>query len=475
MSKSIELNKAEIIRRIKLNNPGKFDYSPLEDWEYIIPDRNQKITLICKCHNEPFEISLKNALRNPFKCPKCLREEYFEKSYEESILLIEKYFPNKYEIITKNVENKTITIRCKDCGEIISLMPRDIRASVLKTSLCKGCRIPWTKEGILKRWYLKWEDRYEILKLEFTGKTWMTATITVKCNLCGKIYEGKVKNFIHCYPPCSCNRSEDINSENFIKHSKEIWGENTFEYISIDVHNIQDKVTLRCLKHDEIFQQRVVGNLKHQNGCPECKREITILNGRLSNEEFIRRCKIIYGDQLSYEKTQYIDYLTPVIVTCKDHGDVEQKAEYLLKHVGCPICIQDKSFVSKGEKFIIKTLRENDIDYKFHKEFPDCVYKGMLEFDFYLPAYNACIEYQGEQHYKIVRFHKCTLEQARENFKELQIKDNIKRRYCKEKGIELIEIPHWLTYYKVEEWLKEYFENRINLFEEECLKKRPLL
>lgn len=231
---------------------------------------------------------------------------------------------------------------------------------------------------------------------------------------------------------------------------------------------------MKCLKHDTVFEQSVHRHLKHQNGCPKCKKEVNAERNRLPEEEFIRRCQVIYGDQFTYEKTHYVDLNTPVIVTCKYHGDVEQNPSYLLKHVGCPICMQDKDFVSKGEKFTIKFLRENNLNYEFHKEFEDCVYKDKLEFDFYLPDHICCIEYQGEQHYKPMYYFYDTPEEAEKVFEEIQIRDNIKRKYCKEKNIDLVEIPYWLPYYKVDNWLKQYFENNVNLFEEECKKKRPL-
>lgn len=475
MAYYVALTNDEIIRRIELKNPGKFSYEYLKDFHYDYKiDRNPTIKLVCKTHNEPFEVKLKSAIRYEISCPLCKTENYGNKSIKESIELLNKLFPNKYEIIGTELKPTKLILKCKDCEEIIKCTPREIRTSILKTSLCKKCRTPWTKELVIQRWKIKWENRYEILNIDFSGKTWLTTIITVKCNLCGKVISGRVKDLLHSFTPCDCDKTKIMTPEIFLKKSKEIWGENVFEYINTDVHTIQDKATLKCLKHNKIFEQRACAHLDHQNGCPECKREVNIKNGRLPQEEFIRRCQVIYGDQFTYEKTHYVDLDTPVIVTCKYHGDVEQNPSYLLKHVGCPICMQDKDFVSKGEKFVMKVLRENNIDYEFHKEFEDCIYRDKLEFDVYVPSFNACIEYQGEQHYKVVRFHNCTQEQAEENFKEIQIKDNIKRKYCKDKGIDLIEIPYWLPYYKAEKWLKQYFKDRVNLFEEECKKKRPL-
>lgn len=475
MAYYVALKNDEIIRRIELKNPGKFSYEYLEDFHYDYKiDRNPTIKLVCKIHNEPFEVKLKSAIRYEISCPLCKTENYGNKSIKESIELLNKLFPNKYEVIDTELKPVKLVLRCKDCGEIIKCTPREIRTSILKTSICKKCKTLWTEELVIQRWKIKWEDRYEILNIDFSGKTWLTAIITVKCNLCSKIVSGRVKDLLHSFTPCDCDKTKIMSPEIFLKKSKEVWGESVFEYINIDVHTIQDKATLRCLKHDKIFEQRVTDHLGHKNGCPECKREVNVKNGRLSTEEFIKRGKIIYGDQFTYEKTHYVDYHTPVIVTCKEHGDVEVIPEHFFGKTGCPLCMQNKDFISKGEQFVIRFLKENNIEFEFHKRFDKCVYKGSLEFDFYLPNYKCCIEYQGEQHFKPIYYFYDTPEEAEKAFKEIQIRDNIKRKYCKENNIDLIEIPYWITYYKADKWLKQYFKNKINLFEEECKKKRPL-
>ena len=104
---------------------------------------------------------------------------------------------------------------------------------------------------------------------------------------------------------------------------------------------------------------------------------------------------------------------------------------------GCPECSQ-----SKGEKIITKMLC-NKINYVFHYSFLDCKYKNVLEFDFYLPDYNMCIEYQGQQHYEPVDFAGKGIVWAEEQFKINQIRDQVKRDYCKENKIKLLEIPYW--------------------------------
>lgn len=94
---------------------------------------------------------------------------------------------------------------------------------------------------------------------------------------------------------------------------------------------------------------------------------------------------------------------------------------------------------SKGEQKLIKIFIQNNISYKKEYTFDDLylekdIYKKHpLRFDFFLPDYNVLIEYQGNQHYdKKSRYYS---EQGTYN-------DNLKKEYCKNKKIKLIEINY---------------------------------
>ena len=65
-------------------------------------------------------------------------------------------------------------------------------------------------------------------------------------------------------------------------------------------------------------------------------------------------------------------------------------------------------------------------------------------FDFYLPDYNICIEYDGIQHYipKIIH-NGMTQEAANYTHEQTKIHDKIKNEYCKKHTIPLIRIPYW--------------------------------
>ncbi|MFG6377338.1 MAG: hypothetical protein K1W19_03310 [Lachnospiraceae bacterium] len=95
---------------------------------------------------------------------------------------------------------------------------------------------------------------------------------------------------------------------------------------------------------------------------------------------------------------------------------------------------------SKGEKYVESLLKEFNILYETQKRFEDCKNKRKLPFDFYLPQYNTCIEYQGSQHYRPVEYWG-----GQEKFIVYQKNDSIKRQYCKDNNINLICLPYTLS------------------------------
>ena len=105
----------------------------------------------------------------------------------------------------------------------------------------------------------------------------------------------------------------------------------------------------------------------------------------------------------------------------------------LLSGYGCPICNE-----SKGERQVSMWLEQHKMIYIPQKRFNDCCDKNTLPFDFYLPDYNICIEYQGKQHYEPIEYFG-----GEDTLLYTQYHDKIKRDYCIYKNISLICIPYW--------------------------------
>ena len=133
-----------------------------------------------------------------------------------------------------------------------------------------------------------------------------------------------------------------------------------------------------------------------------------------------------------------------MIVTCPYHGDFKVTPNnHINRKSGCPKCKE-----SIGEKSIRLYLENNKIEYINEKRFKDCKYKLPLPFDFYLPKYNICIEFDGIHHFKSLKFFG-----GDKRLKEQNIKDRIKNDYCLNNNIKLIRIS-----YKDDIFLKLYNE-----------------
>lgn len=119
----------------------------------------------------------------------------------------------------------------------------------------------------------------------------------------------------------------------------------------------------------------------------------------------------------------------------------------LKQNQGCPNCSE-----SRGEKAIRLYLKNNNIEFIQECKFDDCKYKKGLPFDFYIPNYNLCIEFDGRQHFESEDFFG-----GEESFKLTQKRDKIKNKFCEDNGISLLRIPYY-ELENVEEILDKEFE-----------------
>jgi len=160
-------------------------------------------------------------------------------------------------------------------------------------------------------------------------------------------------------------------------------------------------------------------------GCAKCA------NCYKSNtQDFIKKANKIHNNKYIYNKVDYKNAHSKIEIICKSHGQFIQSPNKHLSGQGCPRCR-----LSQNENIIEKYLISNSIKYIPQKTFENCKYKRKLHFDFYLPDYNTCIEYDGEQH-----FRKFNTSWGDEVFKLTKIRDNIKNVFCKKNNINLLRI-----------------------------------
>lgn len=272
--------------------------------------------------------------------------------------------------------------------------------------------------------------------------------ISVTCKIHNYTFFVLYHNFIKykngCCPKCSSTNKRYTKQE-IIEICNKV---HQFKYdYSLIPEN--PKMTIKykiiCKLHG-IFKQ-TLNKHKSNRGCPYCANENNISRFKKlgkenlwSNEKFIEKSKKIHNNFYSYEHTDYKEMRKLIIINCPIHGKFKQKAKDHITGSGCPIC----NF-SKGELKIKYYINNHNIKLVLQKKFENCFGKNniKLPFDFYLPDYNTCIEYDGPQHYKPVCFGGISLERANLNFQRTKTNDKIKNEYCLQNNIRLLRIPHW--------------------------------
>jgi hypothetical protein len=85
---------------------------------------------------------------------------------------------------------------------------------------------------------------------------------------------------------------------------------------------------------------------------------------KLTQKEFLKRIKKIHGDEYNYDKVNYINMHTKIIIVCKKHGEFLQSPFNHLQKQGCPYCANN-NFKSNVELFIenAKNIHGNKYDY----------------------------------------------------------------------------------------------------------------
>ena len=278
--------------------------------------------------------------------------------------------------------------------------------------------------------------------------------------------------------------------EEFIRDAIKIHDEN-YNYSKIIYINNKQKINIFCNNCKKYFLQRPDN---HLNGakCFNCYGNV-----KYSNKEFIDKCNEIHNNKYIYSHTTYNGMTNFIIITCKIHGDFNQKAHNHFNGQGCVKCshiipLNKEKFINKANiihnnlydynlikingnnkskvkiicnkhgvfeksinghltgqgcpsckniykgEFLLKSiLKEFSIEFEYNKKFQECKRKRLLSYDCYLPPFNTCIELDGIQHRSPVkRF-------GGDKKFEIQMEiDKIKTNFCKDNNINLIRIEY---------------------------------
>lgn len=237
-----------------------------------------------------------------------------------------------------------------------------------------------------------------------------------KCRLCTDTFSIIPKSVING-AKCKCQykkvyKSRLSNDEyiNKILYTK---------YQSLEIYKGANIEILHICKNCGTTKSMKPSNALTDIGCTECKR----LKYKDEYLEILSKTSIELIDEYISSKTKVKHNCT----TCNNNWYI--RPNDISFGVGCSFCN-----ISKGENEIRKYLDTHGIEYIREKVFKDL---PRLRFDFYLPTYNMCIEFDGVQHFKPIDYF------GGEIYHEyIKRNDIIKNIYCANNTINMIRISY---------------------------------
>lgn len=177
------------------------------------------------------------------------------------------------------------------------------------------------------------------------------------------------------------------------------------------------------------------GNFVKGYGCKFCSG-----NQRKTNEQFL---KDFYNSEYANEYEVLSEYNgANNKITVKHNCSYKYQvtpSKFINSGKRCPKC----NF-SKGEKHIEEFLVNHNANFETQYKIDKCRIKNALPFDFAIFDNDnklvCLVEYQGEQHFRAREFFG-----GEEGFQYQLKRDKVKKDFCVDNKIPLIEIPYWVV------------------------------
>lgn len=258
----------------------------------------------------------------------------------------------------------------------------------------------------------------------------------------------------HIFHPNFCNFKKGSrcpvcnNKKHTYEYVKKYIEEQGYELISKEYINNVTKIEVKC-QHGHIYKVRFRDFKNRNERCPICNKN----SERLKYEDVKN-----YIESQGYEliSDTYINNCTKLKIKCPNgHIFFAKYNNFKDSNTRCSICSSN----SKGEDKIKKYLETQKIKFYQQYRFEDCRDKRTLPFDFYLPNYNICIEYDGVQHFEPQDFAGKGENWAEQQLLSTKNKDEIKSNYCKNNNIKLIRISY-LEFNNIEGILENKLKNQ---------------
>lgn len=254
---------------------------------------------------------------------------------------------------------------------------------------------------------------------------------------CGKTKEVPLTKVTNSSVKCDCEHKERLKRAVIKKHERLVGDSiNGWTILDIIPPDEERKVTFAlcrcsCGTIKEVNLKNIMCGYSKDCGCGRKKTVGEIFSKDLTGQKFGRLTVL----ESLEERSKAGHKLYRCLCDCGNEI-VLQTNQLSTHHVNSCGCL-----LSYYNMYISRFLTDSKIDFK--SEYTIWIDDKYYRFDFYLPKYNLFIEYDGEQHYKPVKYHNQSDEETNLAFRRTQEHDKIKNAYCEEKNINLLRIPYW--------------------------------
>lgn len=192
--------------------------------------------------------------------------------------------------------------------------------------------LSYYKEYFLNRACDMHGDKFVYNMDEFISMT--RHKISIICPIHGKFMQVPCKHLgkfgcIYCFYDSLNKKDEFIDRANKIHN-------NFYKYDKIEYKNQYTKIVITCILHGDFTQ--TPDNHLNDHGCPQCGRISRAAKISRGNKNFIERSSIIHNYKFDYSKVLYKNGSTKVIIICPEHGQFEQRPDCHLNGNGCDKC-----------------------------------------------------------------------------------------------------------------------------------------
>ncbi len=195
-----------------------------------------------------------------------------------------------------------------------------------------------------------------------------TTKISVECKIHGFFdvtpnHHSRGVGCRHCFFD-----SQKITKAVFVERSQSFFF-NRYDYLLFEeIPKFGEKVSIRCVEHDEVFSQEPRNHMKGHLGCSQCislklasvaRGADAILTLEELKADFINKAYKVHKQTYSYSAFNFISLATKGEITCSKHGEFRQTpGNHLLGH-GCPDCARDRA----KEKTFKRECENREVDY----------------------------------------------------------------------------------------------------------------